>query len=102
MDEVVLRLVPGGDDSGSLDDVSFGKISYSFSGASLGTEAMEVVGAAPCSDTVQSGCMDGNAYYLSLDGTDQTVDLKAGAASGSLEISGDFPGRVRIELFSGS
>ena len=63
---------------------------------------MEVVGAVACSDTVQSGCMDGNAYYLSLDGSQQTVALKAGSASGSLEISGEFSGRVRIELFSGS
>ena len=60
---------------------------------------MEVVGAVACSDTVQSGCMDGNAYYLSLDGNGQSVALKAGSASGSLEISGEFSGRVVLNSF---
>lgn len=104
VDELVLRLLPGGDDSGTIDEKSFGNISYAFAGSALGLEAMEIAADEPvpdCSESVHTGCMDANAYYLSLDGGQQTVELRAGSAHGTLQINGDFAGRIRIELFAG-
>ena len=99
MDELVLRLVPGGDDSGALDETSFGKVSYVYSGAALGLKPWKWSGPRPVQSPVQSQCMDGTAYYISLGGAEQTVDLKAGDKTGTLQIGGDFPGRIRVDSF---
>ncbi|MBT6179908.1 MAG: hypothetical protein HOI23_21885 [Deltaproteobacteria bacterium] len=103
MEEVTLRLVPGGDDAGTLSEPSFGQISYVFSGSALGTGAMQLGGAAlgNCASESDTMCMDGNALYLALDEAGQSIELSSGDGTGSLQVSGSFSGRLRIELFTG-
>ena len=102
MDEITLRLIPGGDDAGTITETSFGTISYVFSAAALGSGAMQVSGGLEdCTDATDTMCMSGGALYLSVSETQQTIEFTSGSATGSLEISGSFPGRLRIELFAG-
>jgi hypothetical protein len=45
--------------------------------------------------------MDGNALYLSVSEAEQSIEFTSGNTSATLQVSGSFPGRLRIELFTG-